>query len=79
MSAAQHESPHPQATCAVRGLVLPGAMCAKVIVGGIHCGHDGPCRHKIETAIKATVPGMFDDDNAALMKESDVKAMGGAS
>ena len=31
--------------CAVRGIVVPGAMCAHVI-GGKSCGYDGSCRHK---------------------------------
>ena len=32
--------------CNVRGAIQPGAMCAHVIVGGEHCGHDGECEHK---------------------------------
>ena len=33
--------------CAVKGMVRPGAMCGAVIVGGVYCGHDGNCQHKI--------------------------------
>lgn len=32
--------------CAVRGAVHPGALCAKIIVGGVFCGFDGECQHK---------------------------------
>lgn len=37
---------HEMNTCAVRGMIVPGAMCGKVIVGGKFCGHDGECEHK---------------------------------
>ena len=33
--------------CAVRGLVLPNAMCSSVIVGGVYCGYSGWCENKI--------------------------------
>lgn len=33
--------------CAVKGMVRPGAMCGSVIVGGIYCGYDGNCQHKV--------------------------------
>jgi len=32
--------------CAVRGMIQPGAMCGKVIVGMKYCGHAGECKHK---------------------------------
>lgn len=33
--------------CAVRGLIRPGAMCPKVIVGGMRCGaQPGTCQHQ---------------------------------
>lgn len=33
-------------TCAVQGVVRPGAMCASIIVGGVQCGSSGECEHK---------------------------------
>lgn len=33
--------------CAVRGMIMPGAMCGSVIVGGKFCGHSGECPHKL--------------------------------
>lgn len=38
-----------QPRCAVRGLLLPGAMCASTLVGGKFCGHAGDCEHQIAT------------------------------
>lgn len=35
-----------EATCAVGGMIRPGAMCGSVIVGGKLCGHNGPCEHR---------------------------------
>ncbi len=32
--------------CAVRGMVRPGAMCSKVIVGQQLCGFAGQCEHQ---------------------------------
>lgn len=38
--------PQQQQACAVRGLVAPGAMCSKVLVGG-GCGQAfGTCKHQ---------------------------------
>lgn len=37
-------------TCAVGGMVRPGAMCGAVIVGGKFCGHAGECQHKVLSA-----------------------------
>jgi hypothetical protein len=37
-------------TCAVGGMVRPGAMCGAVIVGGKLCGHAGECQHKVPNA-----------------------------
>lgn len=34
--------------CSVRGRLGPGVMCGSIIVGAKHCGHDGPCEHKVE-------------------------------
>lgn len=34
--------------CAVRGMIRPGAMCGRVIVGGELCGAPaGSCRHQV--------------------------------
>jgi hypothetical protein len=46
--------PKLQATCVVRGVLAPGGMCGKIIVGGKFCGHDGPCEHKRMTMEKAS-------------------------
>lgn len=35
-----------EATCAVGGMIRPGAMCGSVLVGGKLCGHNGPCEHR---------------------------------
>jgi hypothetical protein len=32
--------------CAVHGMVRPGAMCSKVIVGMQFCGYSGHCDHQ---------------------------------
>lgn len=37
---------HEMNTCAVGGMIKPGALCGKCIVGGKFCGHDGDCEHK---------------------------------
>lgn len=34
-------------TCAVRGMIRPGAMCGKIIVGMKYCGSRDECQHKI--------------------------------
>lgn len=44
-----HEVERPK--CAVRGLVAPGGMCGKVIVGATYCGHSGECVHKVMPTI----------------------------
>lgn len=36
-------------TCAVRGMIRPGAMCGKIIVGMRYCGYKGECPHKVES------------------------------
>lgn len=33
-------------TCAVSGMIRPGAMCGKIIVGMKYCGYSGECPHK---------------------------------
>jgi hypothetical protein len=41
----------PKPECAVRGLVRPGAMCARVIVGMKLCGAEpGTCPHQRDAA-----------------------------
>lgn len=40
-------------TCAVHGMIQPGAMCSKIIVGMKYCGYSGECPHKQEAAAKA--------------------------
>lgn len=42
--------------CAVRGLIRPGAMCSKVIVGGQLCGFKGQCEHQRPATPRATHP-----------------------
>ena len=37
--------------CAVKGMVRPGAMCGAVIVGGVYCGHEGECSHKVPACV----------------------------
>lgn len=41
--------------CAVRGMVRPGAVCGKVIVGMEFCGYSGECPHKVLNDIPNTV------------------------
>lgn len=36
----------PKPMCAVHGMVRPGAMCSKVIVGMKLCGFSGQCEHQ---------------------------------
>jgi hypothetical protein len=38
--------------CAVGGMVRPGAMCSKVIVGGKLCGFTGQCEHQRNAGVK---------------------------
>ena len=45
---------HEMKTCAVRGVLAPGGMCGKIIVGGKFCGHDGACEHKRTEMCEAT-------------------------
>ncbi len=37
-------------TCAVRGMIRPGAICGKIIVGMKYCGYKGECQHKVESS-----------------------------
>lgn len=38
--------PESRPSCSVRGLVAPGTMCGKVVMGGL-CGYDGACKNKV--------------------------------
>lgn len=58
--------------CAVRGGIRRGAMCGSVMVGGVYCGFNGDCQHKIV----ATLPDrdVFDDQ---VEPQNDLQAAAG--
>jgi len=43
-------------TCAVHGMIRPGALCSQVIVGMQYCGYKGECPHKREPTSTITTP-----------------------
>lgn len=54
-------------TCAVRGVIAPGALCPQVIVGMQFCGaKPGTCEHQREPARQPADTGLSLDDDTPL-------------